>query len=71
MGIQVQSVLADNRSLDIWSLLQAAAQSESIGIQDMVRYRREAECHVGTDDHLYRIQWVRPNRFLLPPFYSS
>jgi histone deacetylase complex regulatory component SIN3 len=55
---QVQTILADNRCQELWKLLQSAQNSEIITKQDVVRYRREAERHVGQDDHLYRIQWV-------------
>ncbi|KAF9469764.1 histone deacetylase complex, SIN3 component [Collybia nuda] len=56
---QVQTILSDNRCQELWKLLQSAQNSEIITNQDIVRYRREAERHVGQDDHLYRLQWVR------------
>ncbi|RDB29628.1 Paired amphipathic helix protein pst1 [Hypsizygus marmoreus] len=56
---QVQTILSDNRCQELWRLLQSAQNSEVITNQDVVRYRREAERHVGQDDHLYRLQWVR------------
>ncbi|KAG5647682.1 hypothetical protein DXG03_008405 [Asterophora parasitica] len=56
---QVQTILSDNRCQELWKLLQSAQSSEIITNQDAVRYRREAERHVGQDDHLYRLQWVR------------
>ncbi|KAF9015729.1 hypothetical protein BDQ17DRAFT_1341548 [Cyathus striatus] len=59
---QVQTVLSDNKCQELWSLLQGARNSDTITNQDMVRYRREAERHVGQDDHLYRIQWVRESK---------
>ena len=55
---QVQTILADHRCQELWKLLQSAQSSEIITKQDVVRYRREAERHVGQDDHLYRVQWV-------------
>jgi paired amphipathic helix protein Sin3a len=27
--------------------------------QDIIKYRRQAEHHVGADDNLYRVKWVR------------
>ncbi|KAF8226309.1 hypothetical protein L208DRAFT_1302590 [Tricholoma matsutake] len=54
----VQTILADNRCQELWRLLQSAQNSEIITKQDIIRYRREAEQHVGPDDHLYRVQWV-------------
>jgi paired amphipathic helix protein Sin3a len=49
-------------------MFEAAAASPLIGMQDLIRYRREAELHVGADDHLYRIQWVcaQPAGSLVP-----
>ena len=55
---QVQTILSDSRCQVLWSFLQVAQSSETITHQDVVRYRREAEKHVGQDDHLYRLQWV-------------
>ena len=57
---QVQTILSDYRCQDLWKLLQSAQNSEIITNQDVVRYRREAERHVGQDDHLYALQWVSP-----------
>ncbi|KAF8079008.1 histone deacetylase complex, SIN3 component [Lyophyllum atratum] len=56
---QVQTILSDHRCQELWKLLQNAQSSEIVTNQDIVRYRREAERHVGQDDHLYRLQWVR------------
>jgi len=53
-------VLLDTRCQELWSLLQAAQGSEYVTRQDIVRYRREAERHVGQDDNLYKLQWVSP-----------
>ncbi|KAG9314155.1 hypothetical protein JVU11DRAFT_4941 [Chiua virens] len=54
---QVQSVLSDNKSQELWTMLQNARKAERLTNQDMIRYRREAERHVGSDEHLYRIEW--------------
>ncbi|KAF8560140.1 hypothetical protein OG21DRAFT_1401704 [Imleria badia] len=54
---QVQSVLSDNKSQELCSMLQDARKTERVTTQDMIRYRREAERHVGADEHLYRIEW--------------
>ncbi|KAF9055963.1 hypothetical protein BJ165DRAFT_1429814 [Panaeolus papilionaceus] len=55
---QVQTIQGDNRCQELWSLLKSAQNSKNKTTQDIIRYRREAERHVGQDDHLYRIQWV-------------
>ncbi|KAH0591154.1 hypothetical protein H2248_001252 [Termitomyces sp. 'cryptogamus'] len=54
---QVQTVLSDNRCQELWRLCRSNVEMHTT--QDIVRYRREAERHVGQDDHLYRLQWVR------------
>ncbi|KAJ7242561.1 hypothetical protein B0H12DRAFT_1132175 [Mycena haematopus] len=62
---QVQTIVGDNKCQELWTLLQSAhASAENAGMSDadIVRYRREAERHVGQDDHLYRLEWVRCER---------
>ncbi|KAJ7082535.1 histone deacetylase complex, SIN3 component [Mycena crocata] len=62
---QVQTIVGDNKCQELWTLLQSASTSaDSAGMSDadIVRYRREAERHVGQDDHLYRLEWVRDAR---------
>lgn len=61
---QVQTILMDSKCQELWSLLQSAQQTSLITNQDVIRYRREAEMHVGQDDNLYRLQWVRLCLFL-------
>lgn len=39
-------------------LLQQTRKVDALSNQNMIRYRREAERHVGTDEHLYRFDWV-------------
>lgn len=50
--------MSDNKCQELWDLLQQARGAETITIHDTVRYRREAERHVGYDDNLYRFDWV-------------
>lgn len=59
---QVQTIISDNKCQELWTLLQAAQNSDRLSQQDIIRYRREAERHVGQDDHLYRLQWVRESK---------
>lgn len=35
------------------------AYESGAGIQDIIRYRRQAEELVGSDENLFRIDWVR------------
>lgn len=59
---QVQTIVGDNKCQELWTLLQSAnstAEGAGMSDADVVRYRREAERHVGQDDHLYRLEWVR------------
>ncbi|KAJ6601223.1 histone deacetylase complex, SIN3 component [Mycena vulgaris] len=63
---QVQTIVGDNKCQELWTLLQSANVNAGDGAgmsdADIVRYRREAERHVGQDDHLYRLEWVRDAR---------
>ncbi|KAJ7069059.1 histone deacetylase complex, SIN3 component [Mycena belliarum] len=76
---QVQTIVGDNKCQELWTLLQSANTSATDGPglsdADVVRYRREAERHVGQDDHLYRLEWVRDTRtmrvFLMAPEDAS
>ncbi|KAF9059889.1 hypothetical protein BDP27DRAFT_1385647 [Rhodocollybia butyracea] len=58
---QVQTIISDAKCQELWALLQSAQVSEWITNQDIIRYCREAETHVGQDGHLYKIQWVHSN----------
>jgi hypothetical protein len=51
-------VLADQKSLDLRTLLENARSTDNASNQDVIRYRREAELNVGSDEHLYRVDWV-------------
>lgn len=61
---QAQTILVDNKCQELWDLLQAERQREKTTLYDTIRYRREAERHVGSDDHLYRIECDRETRKL-------
>ncbi|KAI9057085.1 hypothetical protein FKP32DRAFT_1584352 [Trametes sanguinea] len=55
---QVQTVQADNKCQELWYLLQQARGAEKAAtIHDLIRYRREAERHVASDEKLYRLDW--------------
>ncbi|KAK0505793.1 histone deacetylase complex, SIN3 component [Armillaria luteobubalina] len=68
---QVQTIIGDVKCQELWSLLQSAQHTNSITNQDVIRYRREAERHVGQDDHLYRIQWVRGTKMIRVQLMSA
>ncbi|KAF7327445.1 Histone deacetylase complex, SIN3 component [Mycena kentingensis (nom. inval.)] len=59
---QVQQIIGDNKSQELWTLLQEKNAQVADGVNltdtDIVRYRREAESYAGQDDHLYRLEWV-------------
>ncbi|KAI0931347.1 hypothetical protein AcW2_000258 [Taiwanofungus camphoratus] len=61
---QVQTIMADNKCQELLYLLQTARGKETIMVHDTIRYRREAERHVGADDHLYRFDWDTHSRSL-------
>lgn len=55
---QVQTIEADSKCQELWELLQWTRREESMTIHDVIAYRREAEQHVGSDENLYRFEWV-------------
>ena len=54
----MQTILGDNKCQELWHLLKRIRRKESVTLHDIVRYRREAERHVGSDEHLYKIDCV-------------
>lgn len=54
---QVQFVVSDNKCQELWALLRDVRRVGVLTNQDMIRYRRESEKHVGSDEHLYRVEW--------------
>ncbi|GJE87693.1 hypothetical protein PsYK624_037760 [Phanerochaete sordida] len=61
---QAQTILGDNKCQELWDLLEGNRAKESVTLYDIIRYRREAEHHVGSDDHLYRVDCDRESRRL-------
>ena len=55
---KVQTVLGDNKCQELWYLLQHARTADRASTHDVIRYRREAERSVGSDEKLYRFDWV-------------
>ncbi|EMD41871.1 hypothetical protein CERSUDRAFT_42152 [Gelatoporia subvermispora B] len=55
---QVQTIMGDNKCQELWELLQHERSQHVVTVNDTIRYRREAERHVGSDDNLYRFDWV-------------
>ncbi|KZT08526.1 uncharacterized protein LAESUDRAFT_648466 [Laetiporus sulphureus 93-53] len=62
---QVQTIMADNKCQELWYLLQRSRGENSLTLHDAIRYRREAERHVGSDDNLYRVDWDGQSKRLL------
>ncbi|PCH34038.1 hypothetical protein WOLCODRAFT_94711 [Wolfiporia cocos MD-104 SS10] len=61
---QVQTIMADNKCQELWELLQRTRGDDTTTIHAVIRYRREAERHVGSDDNLYRFDWDMPSKTL-------
>ncbi|KAG6335086.1 hypothetical protein ID866_3995 [Astraeus odoratus] len=55
--LQVQSVISDSKCQELWTLLQDVRRADTLSNRDMIRYRRESERHVGSDENLYRVEW--------------
>lgn len=51
-------MLADQKSLDLRTLLENARSTDDVSNRDIIRYRREAELNAGSDEHIYRVDWV-------------
>jgi histone deacetylase complex regulatory component SIN3 len=56
--LQIQTIEADSKCQELWDLLQWTRKQENMTIHDVIAYRREAEQHVGSDENLYRFEWV-------------
>ncbi len=56
---QVQTIVSDNKCQELWQFLRRHRSEVSFTRQDIIKYRRNAEQHVGADDNLYRVEWVR------------
>jgi paired amphipathic helix protein Sin3a len=69
----VQTIEADSKCQKLWDLLQSTRKAETLTMHDIIRYRREAERHVGSDENLYRFEWVRitPDRSAKINFFST
>ena len=59
---KVQTVLGDNKCQELWCLLQQARGADKATTHDIIRYRREAERNAGSDEKLYRFDWVSGSR---------
>lgn len=72
--LQVQAVVQDFRCHELMSMLEqqrgrdaeAHASGSGLAIQDVIRYRRQAEALLGSDENLFRIDWVRAHQM---PFF--
>ncbi|KAA1467807.1 hypothetical protein DENSPDRAFT_770847 [Dentipellis sp. KUC8613] len=59
---QVQTIVSDHKCQELWQFLRRARNKDKFTRQDIIRYRREAEHHVGSDDNLYRVDWDQDAR---------
>jgi paired amphipathic helix protein Sin3a len=50
--------VSDNKCQELWQFLRRHRSEALFMRQDVINYRRQAEHHVGTDDNLYRVEWV-------------
>ena len=79
---QVQAVVQDFRCHELMSMLEqqrgrdaemhaAGAGADVAAIQDVIRYRRQAEALVGADENLFRIDWVRVRHSIREPLMNQ
>jgi paired amphipathic helix protein Sin3a len=64
---KVQTIVSDNKCQELWQFLRRHRSETSFTRQEIIQYRRGAERHVGTDDNLYRVEWVRLYTFGFGP----
>jgi len=55
---QVQTVVSDTKCQELWHFLRKMRSEDVFTRRSIIRYRRKAEQHVGSDDNLYRVEWV-------------
>ncbi|KAH9044289.1 hypothetical protein EDB85DRAFT_2070530 [Lactarius pseudohatsudake] len=61
---QVQTIVSDNKCQELWHFLRRHRSEVSFTRQDIIKYRRKAEHHVGADDNLYRVEWKPEDKSL-------
>ncbi|KAF8274279.1 hypothetical protein EI94DRAFT_1768822 [Lactarius quietus] len=61
---QVQTIVSDNKCQELWQFLRRHRSEVSFTRQDIIKYRRKAEQHVGADDNLYRVEWKPEDKSL-------
>ena len=59
MPSQVQVILSDPKSQDLYELLRREREIPSPTTQDLINCRRNTERVLGPDENLFRIDWVR------------
>ena len=55
---QVQVILSDPKSQDIYELLRKEREITTITTQDLINCRRNAERVLGPDENLFRVDWL-------------
>ena len=55
---QIQTILADPKSQDLYELLRREREISSPTTQDLINCRRNTERVLGPDENLFRIDWV-------------
>lgn len=55
---QVQTLLADPRSQELYDLLRREREVASLTTQDLINARKNTEKVLGPDENLFRIDWV-------------
>ena len=56
---ELMSMLEQQRMRDAEIHAKGGPDATVAGIQDVIRYRRQAEALVGADENLFRVDWVR------------
>lgn len=59
-----QSILTDNKSQELYALLQADRLTEESSTKQQIAYRMEVEKVLSVEENMFKIDWVSRARFL-------
>lgn len=58
---QVQTLLSDPKSQDLYDILRRERDISNPTTQDLINCRKNTEKVLGPDENLFRMDWVRAN----------
>lgn len=58
MNIQIQTIVGDLKSQELFALLQRDRANAKTSTKNQIAYRMQAEGVLGGNENLYKIEWV-------------